>query len=205
MRRRVYILIISLVAFVLLTLDASTVFVTKGLDHSILAALQHTWTPDRTVFINALTKLSGEVGVITFTLLVLVILIIRRSWSLALFHILALVGALFLFTFMKALIGRERPLTRISEVPEMSFPSGHATMSITMAAVLYFILKPKLKPSWRTSLLFTCALFPLMISFTRIYLNVHYPSDVIAGMALGLIWIFILIKVYFPNDFNDYA
>ncbi len=205
MYRRTFIFIVSLLVFVVLTIDASTAFITQTIDLGILAALQDSWTPDRTVFVYALSDLSGEAAVISFAVVILIILIIRRRWNLLLFHISALIGSLFIFSFMKALIGRERPLTKISEVPQMSFPSGHATMSMTMAAILYFLLKYRVKPSFRTVLFCLCASFPLMISFTRVYLNVHYPSDVIAGMALGLIWIIILSKIYLPEDKNDYA
>ena len=190
----------SVTIFTLLLIDALTVFLTKSIDLSILSILNSTWSSSSTTIASHITDLSGETAVVGFTVIILVILLLRRKWELVFFHISAMVGSLFLFSFLKALTARERPLSKISEVAQLSFPSGHATMSLTMAAVIYILLKDKLSPPLQKIFLWLCILFPVMISFTRIYLNVHYPSDVIAGMSLGVIWMSILFKIYFKNE-----
>lgn len=75
-----------------------------------------------------------------------------------------------------------------------SFPSGHATISTALAFAFYMIFKNKTK--YKKTLLILSLIFPILISFSRVYLNVHYFSDVIAGMALSLFVVAIIALIF---------
>jgi undecaprenyl-diphosphatase len=92
---------------------------------------------------------------------------------------------------LKALFDRPRPdfLAHIAEASSASFPSGHAMLS----AVVYLTLGGMLAATEKTKRLKAFAIglavtLTLIVGFTRIYLGVHYPTDVLAGWALGAAW-----------------
>ncbi len=70
-----------------------------------------------------------------------------------------------------------------------SFPSGHATVSVAYYGILFYILLHSIsRPVLRNRIRIVAILFILLIGFSRIYLCVHYLSDVMAGYAIGLLW-----------------
>ncbi|MBB5912376.1 undecaprenyl-diphosphatase [Nocardia transvalensis] len=101
------------------------------------------------------------------------------------------VGALVTVTVMKALVGRRRPpVEHLVTVESHSFPSGHTLGSTavvgTVAALLALSLRRR---AARIAVGAAAVLFTLAIGLSRIYLGVHWPTDVLAGWALGALWI----------------
>jgi membrane-associated phospholipid phosphatase len=98
---------------------------------------------------------------------------------------------------LKQLFGRERPLIPLLEAARgYSFPSGHAFMSTTFYGLLAYIVWQDVKhPILRWVLLILLVLLVLTIGLSRIYLRVHYTSDVLAGLSLGIVWLVISITV----------
>ena len=113
------------------------------------------------------------------------------------FFSISMIGSSILFLLIKEIIKRERPLLQLIEISGYSFPSGHATLSTTLVFSLYLILKDKIK--YKKLFISICIIFPLLISFTRVYLCVHYLSDIIAGIGLGLIWVSSIYLIFFYN------
>lgn len=109
----------------------------------------------------------------------------------ALFLLVAVVGGVVLGDVLKALYDRPRPevVPHLVEVLSESFPSGHTTM----AAVVYPTLGAMLtrvvsRTRTRIYLLVASAGVACLVGFSRMYLGVHYPTDVMAGLALGFGW-----------------
>lgn len=138
---------------------------------------------------------SGSIAVLAF---VCVVLYLRSGDRWAGTIIAACpTGAGILDTALKDLFQRNRPhlWTHAAIVHSYSFPSGHATISSAFFAGLTYIAWRCYGPrsSMLTGLL--CGVLVAGIGFSRVYLGVHWPSDVLAGYALGLAWVFALIAV----------
>jgi undecaprenyl-diphosphatase len=118
-------------------------------------------------------------------------LALTRRRGAAVFLIVASLGGLALNTGLKELYGRERPdlLLRLVDADSLSFPSGHAMSSATIYLTLAVLLS-KLTTSNREKLyVLSAALFlSFVVGLSRVFLGVHYPSDVIAGWAAGVVW-----------------
>lgn len=88
----------------------------------------------------------------------------------------------------KLLVQRARPVVDdpISHAPGFSFPSGHALNIAVFATVMVFLLWPLLSPAARRAAVASAAVVVVAVGLDRVFLGVHYPSDVIAGILLGL-------------------
>ena len=108
-------------------------------------------------------------------------------------------------TLLKHIFNRARPDTPLLfEAKGLSFPSGHALMSITFYGLLIYIVYKSLKNKFFNWVLISLLiLLILIIGFTRIYLNVHYASDVIAGYCIGFLWL--VFAVWLLNRMEKYS
>ncbi|MGB3403245.1 MAG: phosphatase PAP2 family protein [Microcoleaceae cyanobacterium] len=98
--------------------------------------------------------------------------------------------------FLKSSLARDRPelWDRIIEVKYLSFPSGHAMGSIVIYGLIGYYLMNQFKP-WRWLILTLTSILILLIGLSRLYLGVHWPTDVIAGYIMGSIWLTIAILI----------
>ncbi|MBA3674225.1 MAG: phosphatase PAP2 family protein, partial [Chitinophagaceae bacterium] len=107
------------------------------------------------------------------------------------------ISSLVLMLGLKNFFQRDRPLTPLFEAARgYSFPSGHATMSITFYGLLIFLVWLNIKNIW-LKWLFTIllALLIAFIGISRVYLRVHYTSDVLAGFSIGLMWLLLSLWI----------
>lgn len=107
------------------------------------------------------------------------------------------IGCTAINTALKYLFGRERPLhDHMVEVSNLSFPSGHAMFSMAFyGAVIYFVTKGNQKPIIKIGMTAFLVVLILSIGISRVYLGVHYTSDVVAGFAAGYIWLVAVLVV----------
>lgn len=120
------------------------------------------------------------------------------AWKIALVS-LSSSGFLFL---IKYLIKRPRPETPLVHALHYSFPSGHTFTSITFfGMVVYFILTYTKNTFWKLFAIVLSCILVLLVAWSRIFLYVHYASDVIAGICLGLMWL-ILARLFLLNKKN---
>jgi undecaprenyl-diphosphatase len=84
----------------------------------------------------------------------------------------------------------------IDDVSGFSFPSGHALISVVFYGLFIHMVWHEVKTKWlRTALITVLGILILLIAFSRIYLRVHYASDVIAGIAVGFIWLVLALRI----------
>lgn len=157
-------------------------------DDAILTQLHLHATPPRDAGIIFLTRLGAARVIVPFSLLVLAAFWFRKQKAEALFFLLAAGGAMLLSPLAKAIFQRERPALWPSPAPEFDFgfPSGHSMATMGVVAALVVICWPT---RWRYLALVLGAFFVVIIGFTRLYLGVHYPTDVLGGWCAALIWV----------------
>lgn len=118
------------------------------------------------------------------------------GWSrAAIWLVVTLAGALVLEVTLKLAFHRPRPTAFFGPVPSTySFPSGHSLLSLCFYGVLAGLLSGRIRLLVARTLIWVlAALLVLAIGLSRIYLGVHYPSDVIAGYLTGTIWVTTMI------------
>jgi len=128
-------------------------------------------------------------------------LVVRRRppWTVA--AITATVGVVALVNVTKLLVGRVRPaLDPVLDVGSPSFPSGHAGQSATVLMVLAVVLTGR--GAARTTAVAVAVVLSVAVGATRVYLGVHYPSDVLAGWLLGALWAAGVLRVL-PDRTSD--
>ncbi len=169
------------------------------IDRWISIHINSTHTPLINSLMISLTNFSGAAGIFVFSVLLLLFLFYKKWYKEILLYIFSVAGANVAFVVVKMIVQRLRPDCNLIFVSGYSFPSGHATMATAMAVAVYFIFSKKVnRPGMRVFLLAICMVWIMMIAFSRVYLDVHWLSDVLAGMGLGLFWVtlVVLIKRY---------
>ena len=99
----------------------------------------------------------------------------------------------------KALVNRPRPATMLVAAPSTSFPSGHAleAMAALLAVLCFFF--PMLNRMIRGIAVAVVAVSLLTVGVSRVALNVHYPSDVLAGWSLGYLYLLLCLWIFRPS------
>lgn len=141
-----------------------------------------------------ITRLGSAWGVVPFDFVLVLALILRRRKREGVFATVAIVGSLLLNLAAKHSFARLRPDLWKSILPETtySFPSGHAMNSMTLAMVLVLLCWSVRTPwgwGWRWPVTIFAMGFVLLVGLSRIYLGVHYPSDILAGWAAACAWV----------------
>ena len=149
-----------------------------------LAGIRHSY-PQFTSFTVVLTQLGSVYATLGLSLLASALLVVRKKNRAA-----ALLAATVIFERLtadglKLVMGRPRPAFDLHPVVthSSSFPSGHSANSMTAFVAIALIAAP---PAWRRPALATAICLSLIIGITRIFLGVHWPSDVVGGWSLGL-------------------
>ena len=120
------------------------------------------------------------------------ILFARLRWRrAAIWLAVTMTGALLLELTLKYAYHRARPIAFFGIVPNSySFPSGHALTSLCFYGVMAGLLSARIKSlPWRIALWTAAVLLIIAIGLSRIYLGVHYPSDVLAGYLAATVWV----------------
>jgi len=170
-------------------------------DVPILRWIHGASTPELDRVMIVITRLGYAWGTVPLALGVLATLIVRRRWSHARFFTVAVGGAMVMNGLAKLAFRRLRPSLWTSPAPETSysFPSGHAMGSMALVAALVVLAWPTRARGW---VLVPGGLFVLVIGVSRVYLGVHYPSDVLAGWAASLAWVAGTASLTFGNVFE---
>jgi membrane-associated phospholipid phosphatase len=114
-------------------------------------------------------------------------------------------SSLSLMFLLKYLFQRKRPLSPLLKAARgLSFPSGHAIISVTFYGLLLHICWNLVDSGWlRLAIAILLIAIILLIGYSRIYLRVHYASDVISGFIIGVLWL--LISLWVLDNLEQYA
>ena len=157
-------------------------------DLSLVNLLAQLRAPRMDIFFSFFTHLGDALPVISMAGVAISICVFARQWRSAVIILGTVVLTVSLVVLIKIGYGRARPDQTIALILEkgFSFPSGHSSVAVAMFGSLYWWLcsHPGRFRIWVVTA-FVVLLSVLMIGFSRIYLGVHYPSDVLAGFSLG--------------------
>lgn len=170
------------------------------LDYKIGAFFYDLRNPLLTKLVALLTDFGDKMTIVAITFILVLILFTIQKWQTGLWLGLSVaVGAGGLNTIVKNIYQRPRPdqIEHLVEQGGYSFPSGHSMGSIILYGGILFMLirmvKTK-KAKWLLGIILGSLV--LVVGMSRIYLGVHYPSDIIAGLSLGFSWLCFMIVIY---------
>ena len=156
-----------------------------GFELNILDWFQTLHTPVLDKFMTSVTKL-GNAGIFWIILTVLFLLIPKMRKTGVVMAAALIIDLLLCNVLLKNLVARTRPYDvntgiqlLVAKLRDYSFPSGHTAASFASAAALYFAGEKK---RWKPALVHAC-----LIAVSRLYLYVHYPTDVLGGVVIGII------------------
>ena len=188
--------VISLIIFGIILLDIlTTKYITK-LDYFIYYHTPLIQEDLLNQFFLFITSIGNTIPLITLSVLLGIFLIFKKKYG----HLIVLVSSMFiglgLESLIKILVHRFRPELSLIKETSFSFPSAHATLAIIFFSVLlYSLLEEIKKPKNKAALGIGIGLIVLLIGFSRIYLGVHWLSDVLGGFSLGLFTISLILLI----------
>jgi membrane protein DedA with SNARE-associated domain/membrane-associated phospholipid phosphatase len=165
-------------------------------DRVLDAYLHARATPPLTTFFLIVTALGSIETIVLLGVVVAAFFAWRRRWLFLGSWLAAVAGSAVLNHLLKGLFERPRPYFEHPLLIETSysFPSGHAMESFVVYGMLaYFVILTLRSWESRVAVVFGAALLVVLIGFSRMYLGVHYLSDVLAGYAAGGVWLSALI------------
>jgi membrane protein DedA with SNARE-associated domain/membrane-associated phospholipid phosphatase len=168
-----------------------------SVDGRITRALADHRVPWLTTALDGVTQAGGALVLVPAALVGgLVARRLSKSWVPMLILMLCLAGAVLLDDLVKPLIGRPRPALGplVASAPGYAFPSGHATQSAAVYGALAYIVAGCVR-TWPAKVAAWTVAFVviLLIGFSRVYLGVHWATDVLGGFALGGVWLAVVL------------
>jgi undecaprenyl-diphosphatase len=182
---------LALCTFIVVTHELFVEHDAADIDRAILAWLPRVRAPQLTSVMVDITALGSATLVTLFTGLACFLLLVRGDRQGGLHVLVASMGGWFWTFVTKDLIERARPteVEHLVQVSGFSYPSGHSLS----AAALYLTLAivaggPARRASFKATLVVGAGLLVLLVAVSRVYLGVHYPTDVLSGVSLGTAW-----------------
>ncbi|MEC1386727.1 phosphatase PAP2 family protein [Aerococcus viridans] len=195
---------ITAIPFILICLTAmiDVDFLTV-VDQNIGQHLYQWGPPPFTTFVQSFTLIGNAQGIIPLTMIIAgIFYYISRKWQVFLWIVFTiLVGVGPVVDLIKNIIRRTRPsyLTHLVDQGGYSFPSGHATGAVlawgTLAFLIWYYFKDKY-PKMMPYLIGFTIFMVVAISASRLYLGVHYLSDIIAGWSIGATWLILCLNYF---------
>lgn len=196
----VVVLLVALVVFGALADELAEWQPFVSLDQHVDEELNERATPWVTTAMEAISLLGSTQALALVTVAAAAALALSRRISAAAVVVLAFAGAELLDALLKVEFARPRPSFAHPTVPQAhgySFPSGHATGSMAVyGALVYLAVATGRMPITRVWCTVAGVVLVVSIGFSRLYLGEHFPSDVIAGWCVALVWLALLVLVF---------
>lgn len=203
MKKKYILISILLIVFLLLTILVLTGSM-KSFDSSIYNFLINLRSKSMDTFMKTITKFGNTMSVIII-LAIFVFILKKDDGYLLVMNTICVVSA---NQVLKHIIRRPRPdHLRLVKEKGFSFPSGHSMVSIALYGILIYIVNKNIKnKTLKIILIALLSLLILFIGLSRIYVGVHYPSDVLSGYILATVITILVIDYYnthFRGNKND--
>jgi membrane-associated phospholipid phosphatase len=151
-------------------------------------------TPTLTTVAKTFSTLGSQQVLTPLVVVVLLIVLMRRAWALAGLLVVAWGGAIILYSLTKQIVGRHRPPTDIwlTTAAGKSFPSGHAVQSLATYVAVAWVAGVALRRA-RAPAIAAAVILAAGAGWSRVYLGVHWATDVAAGWLIGAAWVMIIV------------
>lgn len=142
--------------------------------------------------VTALTHLGDTITLIIVSVALLAWLLSKQAKNLAIYVAAAITGVFLISPIFKFLFDRDRPdiVEQLAHASSKSFPSGHALRSAGIYLILYVVLASYLSDKAKGALFTITSAVILLTGLSRIYLGVHWPTDIIASWIITVSWLF---------------
>ena len=150
-----------------------------------------------TTVARALSTIGSQKVLVPLVAVVAIVLIARRALRPTVLLVVIWAGALELYTLAKYVVGRPRPPMHLwlTSVTSTAFPSGHATQSLSTFAALALVSAAVFLQSARRPALALAAVVAAGVGWSRVYLGVHWATDVLAGWLAAACWVALVARL----------
>ena len=168
------------------------------LDHPVATFVAAHRTPGLTVMMNAASVIGGPAGMVALALAAGLLLgVTRRSWAPVVVMAVTAAGVIGLTLVFKAALGRARPplAHAVAAADGFGFPSGHAAAAAAVCGAAAWLCSTRMR-SWRarTGVWAAAAVLAALVGISRVYLGVHWATDVIGGWVFGILWMAVVVS-----------
>jgi undecaprenyl-diphosphatase len=199
-RKHLYALVInifSVYVFAKLMEDVMDHEFVVNIDKWVSANIVSLWNPLLNNFFIAVTNIGSPLVLVILSVIMLFVLIYLRKWYFSWLLFFSMIGGLLVRYAILFIVQRARPENSLVHLSSYSFPSGHAMMSLIFFTLVIIAFEDDIKNVTLKWLFISVnVLLFSLVGFSRVYLNVHWLSDVVAGFALGIFWLTFLILVF---------
>ncbi|WP_347861124.1 phosphatase PAP2 family protein [Salimicrobium sp. PL1-032A] len=168
-----------------------------AIDETAFAVVQAIYVPGAAAFLQGISKLGSVMVLAIASVLILVYFLFSSSFSrlMAMYFAIAMVGVSGITKLMKSLTSRDRPeFLGGYDGMTSSYPSGHTSGAVVFYGFLIYIIGAQtIGRKWKWAIHTLLILIISGISFSRVYLGVHYFTDVVSGIFLGCLWLFLCV------------
>ena len=188
--------------FILLMIGYDNIF--QAFDLKIISCIQSLKNEYLTVFYKMITIIADTYQSAIITILIVAFLYIKKHYREALFLAITMSACGIAMPLLKNIFSRERPdFYRLIEISGYSFPSGHTTSATTMYLTLAIVVLSIMNKLNKYFIFSIAVIGIVIIGSSRIYLGVHYPTDVIAGICLGISIVSTVYFLYYNNSSKE--
>lgn len=188
--------------FILLMIGYDNIF--QAFDLKIISCIQSLKNEYLTVFYKMITIIADTYQSAIITILIVAFLYIKKHYREALFLAITMSACGIAMPLLKNIFSRERPdFYRLIEINGYSFPSGHTTSATTMYLTLAIIVLSIMNKLNKYFIFSIAVIGIVIIGSSRIYLGVHYPTDVMAGICLGISIVSTVYILYYSNSSKE--
>lgn len=167
-------------------------------DKKILLKINSFSTPFLDKLMVLITDFGGVIIPIVISFSLLNYFIKINETKKALFVLVGILGTLLINIVLKTLIRRNRPnlWKKIVKESSFSFPSGHTMISWSLTLIVLITIS---NAFYGAAIIVAAVLYGLLVAFSRLYLGVHYPTDIIGGWVMSSIWIFLIYSIFYSD------
>jgi len=197
--------ILCMALFIRLTFSISPTGNVQTFDEGILVWVETLRTPFMNSMMLDITALGGLALTVVLGLLAVIIFLLTRDPAAAIHLFLTSAGGFFISSWTKSIISRPRPsiIPQLIHVAGFSYPSGHSVTSAAIYLTMAILACRHFKSiKTRVILIGLAGIMIALISFSRIYLGVHYPSDTMSGALIGLAWALFMAALFAKTHYK---